>query len=55
MDKGKQNSSIAKVCITEEFFYYTHLFLFQDLLKRKLTIDEFEVQFKVIQVFSSVK
>ena len=31
-----------------------HPFFFLDLLKRKLTKYEFEVQFKVIQVFNSV-
>jgi hypothetical protein len=48
-DKGKQNSWIA-----EELFYYAHLFILPDLLKPKLKKYEFEVQFKVIQVFSSV-
>ena len=54
MEKGKQNSWIAKVWIAEELFYYAHPFLFPNLLKRKLTKHEFEVQFKVIQVFSSI-
>ena len=49
MEKGKQNTWIA-----EELFYYAHLFLFPDLLKRKLTKHQFKVQFKVIQVFSSI-
>ena len=35
-------------------FYYAHSFLLLELLKRKLTKHQFEVQFKVIQVFSSV-
>lgn len=35
-------------------FYYAHPFLLPDLLKRKLTKHQFEVQFKVLQVFSSV-
>ena len=54
MDKDKQNSWIAKVWIAEELFYYAHPFIFPDLLKPKLTKHEFEVQFQVIQVFSSV-
>lgn len=54
LDKGKQNSWIAQVWIAEELFYYAHPFILPDLLKPKLTKYEFEVQFKVIQVFSSV-
>jgi hypothetical protein len=57
LEKGKQNSWIAKVWIAEELFYYAHPFLFPDFLKpklRKLTKNELEVQFKIIQVFSSV-
>ena len=50
----KQNSWTAKIWIAEELFYYTHPFLLPDLFKRKLTKHEFQVQFKVIQVFSSV-
>jgi hypothetical protein len=37
-----------------ELFSYPHPFIFSDLLKRKLTKHEFEVQFKIIQVFTSV-
>jgi len=54
LEKEKQNTWIANVWIAEELFYYAHPFLFPDLLKRKLTVHEFEVQFKIIQVFSSV-
>ena len=54
LEKGKQNAWIAKVWIAEELFCYTHSFLFPDLLGKKLTKHEFEVQFQVIQVFSSV-
>lgn len=54
MEKGKQNTWIANVWIAEELFYYAHPFLLPDLLNRKLTKYQFEVQFKVIQVFSSV-
>jgi hypothetical protein len=54
LEKGRQNSWIAKVWIAEELFYYNHPFLFPDFLQRKSTKHEFEVQFKVIQVFSSV-
>jgi len=54
LEKGKQNTWVANVWIADEFFYYAHPFLLPDLLKRKLTKHQFEVQFKVIQVFSSV-
>ena len=54
LEKEKQNTWIANVWMAEELFYYAHPFLFPDLLKRKLTAHQFEVQFKVIQVFSSV-
>lgn len=53
-DKGKQNSWIAQVWRAEELFYHAHPFILPDLLKPKLKKYEFEVQFKVIQVFSSV-
>lgn len=51
----KQKFLIAKVRIAEELFYYAHPFLFPDFLNRKLTKYELEVQFQVIQVFSSVE
>ena len=54
LEKEKQNTWIANVWRAEELFDYAHPFLFPDLLKRKLTKHQFEVQFKVIQVFSSV-
>lgn len=52
--KGKQNAWIATIWIVEELFNYTYPFLFPDLLKRKLTKHEFEVQFKFIIVFTFV-
>ena len=45
---------IGRVWLAEELFYYKYPFLLPDLLKRKLNKYQFEVQFKVIQVFSSV-
>lgn len=54
LKRGKYNSWIADVWITEELFYYTHPFLFPDFLKKQLTKDRFETQFKVIQTFSSI-
>lgn len=50
---GKQNRWTAEVWIAEELFYYAHPFIFPDLFKQKVTKHEFEVQFKVIQIFTS--
>jgi len=52
--KSKQNSWIAKVWMAEELFYYAHPFLLPYFSKQRITKDQFEVQFKVIQVFSSI-
>jgi len=49
LEKSRRNCWIA-----EELFYYKHPFIFPDLLQRKPTKHEFEVLFKIIQVFSSV-
>ena len=40
--------------VTEELFRYSHPFILPNLITKKLTKHEVEVQFKVIQVFSSV-
>jgi len=45
---------MANIWIAEELFYYAHPFLLPDLFKQKLTKYEFEVRFKIIQVFSSM-
>ena len=54
LTKGKQNCWIGKVWISEELFSYSHPFILPNLISKKLTKHEVEVQFKVIQVFSSV-
>jgi hypothetical protein len=54
LQKSKQNCWVAKVWVSEELFRYTHPFLLPDFFQQKLTKDEFEVQFKVIQIFSSI-
>lgn len=53
-EKSKQNSWIVKVWMAEELFYYAHPFLLPSFSKQRITKDQFEVQFKVIQVFSSI-
>jgi len=54
LQKSKQNCWIAKVWIAEELFYYAHPFLLPDFFQQKTTKYQFDVQFKVIQVFSSI-
>lgn len=54
LEKGKQNSWIAKIWIAEDLFSYLYPFVFPDILTRKLKKYEMEVQFKIIQVFASV-
>jgi len=54
LQKSKQNCWIAKVWIAEELFYYAHPFLLPDFFQTKTTKYEFDVRFKVIQVFSSI-
>lgn len=52
--KAKTKSWIAEIWIAEELFYYPHPFLFPPgLLKLKVSKHQLEVQFKVVQVFSS--
>ena len=52
--KGKQNCWVGRVWIAEELFRYSHPFILSNLITKKLTKHEVEVQFKVIQIFSSV-
>jgi hypothetical protein len=54
LTKGKQNCWFGRVWVAEELFRSTHPFILPDLITKKLTKHEVEVQFKVIQVFSSV-
>jgi len=45
---------IARVWIAEELFYYNYLFILPDFFRNKNTKDEFQVQFQILKVFSSV-
>ena len=54
LQKSKQNCWIAKIWIAEELFYYVHPFLLPDFFKQKTTKYEFDIRFKVLQVFSSI-
>jgi hypothetical protein len=54
LQKSNQNCWTAKVLIVEELFYYAHTFLLPGFFQQKASKHEFEVQFKVIEVFSTV-
>jgi hypothetical protein len=51
--KSNRNTWHARVWIAEELFYYSYPFTIPNR-SEKCTRDQLEVQFKVIQVFSSV-
>jgi hypothetical protein len=51
--KSEQNIWIVEVWIAEELFDYLHPFLFPDFFKEKLTVDEFQVLFEIVKIFSS--
>lgn len=55
----KENESnspwMAEISLAEDVFNYTFPFMLPNLFSKKLTKDEFEVQFYVLQVFSSVE
>ena len=51
--KSEQNIWLAEVWIAEELFEYLHPFLFPDFFKEKLTIDQFQVLFEIVKIFSS--
>lgn len=49
----KQKCWLAKVYITEEYYFYSHLFIFPDLFQEKYKKDEFKVRFEVLKKFIS--
>ena len=51
--KSEQNIWLAEVWIAQELFEYLHPFLFMDFFNKKLTTDEFQVLFEIVQIFSS--
>lgn len=51
--KSDSNVWIVRVWVAEELFYYSHPFILPNLRKLK-TKFQFEVQFEIIRVFSSV-
>lgn len=51
--KNNQKAWVAQIWLAEEFFHYLHPFVFEDLFKNKLTKDQFQVLFQIIQVYSS--
>lgn len=54
MEKSKQNCWIVKIWLAEELFYYAYPFFLPDFFNHKMKKDEFEVRFKVLQVWNSV-
>jgi len=52
--KKQKNSLIVRVWIAEELFHYNYPFLLPDFFRNKNTKDEFQVQFEILKVFSSV-
>ena len=51
--KSKQNIWLAEIWISEELFHYFHPFIFPDFFKEKLNMDEFQVLFEIVKIFSS--
>ena len=51
--KSTQTGWSVQVWVAEELFYYSYPFVLPHICKKK-TMDEFEVQFKVIELFSSI-
>lgn len=51
--KSKQNIWNVEIWIAEDLFNYLHPFLLPDFFQEKLTKDQFQVLFKIIQVYSS--
>lgn len=53
LSKSAKTGWTAQVWVAEELFYYSHPFILPHIQNKK-TIDEFEVQFKMIEIFSSI-
>jgi hypothetical protein len=51
--KSKQNIWLVDLWIAEELFDYLHPFLFSDFFNEKLPMDEFQVLFEIVKIFSS--
>ena len=54
-EKTNQKFWIAKIWIVEELFYYHYPFMLPNFFIGETKKDRFEVQFKMIQTFSSVE
>jgi len=53
VSKSEQNIWNVEIWIAEELFDYLHPFLLTNIFQTKLTRDQFQVLFEVIQVYSS--
>jgi hypothetical protein len=54
-ERSNTNSWIAKVWVVEELVYYDYPFLLPNFFLAQTNKHKFEVQFKMIQIFSSVE
>jgi len=51
--KSKQNIWLVDLWIAEELFDYLHPFIFSDFFNKKFPMDEFQVLFEIVKIFSS--
>ncbi len=51
--KSKQNIWLVDLWIAEELFHYLYPFIFSDFFNKKLPMDEFQVLFEIVKIFSS--
>jgi hypothetical protein len=51
--KNNEKAWVVEIWLAEELFNYLHPFIFEDLFKKKLTKDQFQVLFEIIQIYSS--
>lgn len=51
--KSKQNIWLVDLWIAKELFDYFHPFVFSHFFNKKLAIDEFQVLFEIVKIFSS--
>lgn len=53
LTKSNRNTWYTRVWVAEELFYYSYPFMIPNVTGKQ-TRDQFEVQFKVIQIFSTI-
>ena len=50
--KSHQNIWRIEIWVPEKLFNYTHLFIFTSRFNKKLSVDEFEILFGFVNIFS---